>query len=296
MEPRHIRHFLAAARHGSLRNAAEAAGVSQPALTKSIRRLEAELGVALFERHPKGVRLSAFGAALEPHAEALEAGFAQAAETMLALASTARGLVRVGAGPSMGIALLPMVAERLLAAAEVQMTLRSGLNDSLLLALQQGEIDFAVTTSPERLASPMLGHERLFHDRVVVVGRQGHALAEPGVPIESLRAARWVVPGRQVQTRARLDQLFAAQGLGEPDVWIETDSFPFMLEMIGRSDMLGYMPEQLIRGRQLVPIAPEGSVWRRSVGVSYWRRRAQTPASRMFLAVLRAVSVALYGE
>lgn len=295
MEPRHIRHFLAAARHGSLRNAAEAAGVSQPALTKSIRRLEAELGVALFERHPKGVRLSAFGSALEPHAQALEAGFAHAAETMLALTTTARGLVRVGTGPSMAMALLPLVAERLLATAELQIVVRSGLNDSLLLALQQGEIDFAVTTSPERLASPLLAHERLFRDRVVVVGRRGHALARPDVTLQALRGARWIVPNPEVQTRARLDRLFAENGLGEPDVRIETDSFPFKLETIARTDLLSYMPEQLIRGHALVAITPPGSVWLRSVGVSYWRRRAQTPASRMFVAALREVSQALYG-
>jgi hypothetical protein len=68
-----------------------------------------------------------------------------------------------------------------------------------------------------------------------------------------------------------------------------------MLEVLGRANLLSYLPEQLIAGHQLVPIKLAGSVWRRSVGVSYWRRRAVTPASQMFLAALREVSRELYG-
>jgi hypothetical protein len=60
--------------------------------------------------------------------------------------------------------------------------------------------------------------------------------------------------------------------------------------------MLGYMPEALIAGHALMPLSIAGSIWRRSVGVSYWRRRAATPASQMFLEALRAVSAALHGK
>jgi DNA-binding transcriptional LysR family regulator len=296
MEPHQLRHFLAAAQHGSLRTAAAAAGVSQPALTKSIRRLEAGLGVALFERHSRGVRLSPFGVALEPHAHALAAELSHAAETIRELRTTARGLVRVGAGPSMGAGLLPAVAVRLLQRGGIQLSIRSGLNDSLLLALQQGELDFAITTMPTRPHSPMVMHERLFSDRVVVVGRQGHPLAAGGATIADLAKARWIMPNRHVLTRARLAELFDEHGFGEPDIWIETDSFPFMLEVIARADLLSYMPEQLIAGHRLVAIPLPGLVWRRSVGVSYWRRRAVTPASQMFLAALRDVSQEMHGR
>ncbi len=295
MEPRQLRHFLAAAQHGSLRTAATAAGISQPALTKSIRRLEAELGVALFERHTRGVRLTQFGAALELHAHALTAELSHAAETIRQLRTTARGLVRVGAGPSMGTALLPAVVIRLLQQSAIQLSIRSGLNDSLMLALQQGELDFAITTMPTRPLSPLVMHQRLFSDRVVVVGRQGHALARPGADIADLARARWIMPNRHVLTRARLTELFHERGFGEPDIWIETDSIPFMLEVLARTDLLSYMPEQLIAGHRLIPVPLAGSDWRRSVGVSYWRRRAATPASQMFLTTLRELSRELHG-
>jgi DNA-binding transcriptional LysR family regulator len=141
----------------------------------------------------------------------------------------------------------------------------------------------------------MVMHERLFGDRVVVVGRMGHRLAREGASVADLAGARWVLPNRQVLTRVRLVALFEAHGLGEPDVWIETDSFPFMLEMLARTEMLSYLPEQMIAGHALMPLEIAGSIWRRSVGVSYWRRRAVTPASGMFLDALRAVSREIYG-
>jgi DNA-binding transcriptional LysR family regulator len=194
----------------------------------------------------------------------------------------------------MGASLLPAVAVRLQAQADIQLTIRSGLNDSLLLALRQGEVDHAVTTMPSRPLSPIVMHERLFSDRVVVVGRIGHRLARDGTGVADLAGQRRVLPNRQVLTRVRLAALFEAHGLGDPDIWIETDSFPFMLEVLARTEMLSYMPEPLIGGHALMPLEIAGSIWRRSVAVSYWRRRAVTPASRMFLDALRAVAGEMY--
>jgi DNA-binding transcriptional LysR family regulator len=61
MHSRLLRHFLAVLDHRGISAAAEAVHISQPALTKSIRQLEATLGVALFERHPNGVVPTPFG-------------------------------------------------------------------------------------------------------------------------------------------------------------------------------------------------------------------------------------------
>ncbi len=58
MQSRVLRHFLAVAEHHNLTAAAEALHISQPALTKSIKQLEASIGSPLFERHQKGVLLT----------------------------------------------------------------------------------------------------------------------------------------------------------------------------------------------------------------------------------------------
>lgn len=75
MDLRQLRYFTAVARAGHLTRAAETLGMQQPPLTQQIRRLEAEVGLALFERHPKGMRLTEAGQSLHADAERLLADF-----------------------------------------------------------------------------------------------------------------------------------------------------------------------------------------------------------------------------
>jgi LysR family transcriptional regulator of gallate degradation len=286
MELRHLPHFLAAARHGSLRQAAETMGISQPSLTKSIGRLEAALHVKLFDRHARGIRLTAVGEALR-----------LTGETIRELRSSARWLVRLGAGPSMSAALLPLLTQRLLiSGASIKLVVRSGLNDTLLKALQAGDLDFAITTMPARPASAMLVHEKLFSDRVVVIARAGHPLGNGGVQHADLRAARWILPNDYVLTNVRLKELFREHGLGAPDVWVETDSISYLLEAVACTDLLSYVPTELLAGHKLTALDVPGFTWKRTVGLSSWRRRTVTPASRLFLSVLGEVTRELHSE
>jgi len=295
MELRQLEHFLTVTQHGSLHAAAAAAGISQPALTKSIRRLESALGVRLFDRHPRGVRPTLFGEALILHARSLQAELRLADETLRELRSTKSGLVRVGAGPSMSATLLPRMAARLMEQGlAIRLHVRSGLNDSLLVALQTGELDFAITSMPT-IPVPGLVHQRLYTDRVVVAARRGHPLANTRTAMADLAAARWIMPNRNVLTHVRLAELFNENGIGGPDIWFETDSIPFLLEVVGQTDLLSYVPVPLMAGRDLVGIEVEGTVWRRTVGLSYWRRRTVTPASRVLLSVLQEVVGELHG-
>ncbi|MDA8051081.1 MAG: LysR substrate-binding domain-containing protein [Rhodospirillales bacterium] len=297
MDLRHLQHFLVAARHGSLRRSAEAAGISQPALTKSIHRLEASLEVPLFERSSRGIRLTEFGEALVLHARALDVEFRLAREAIQGMRSTARGVIKVGAGPSMSVSLLPVLTERLLGQSEdVRIEAYPGLNDTLLAALEAGTIDFAITSLAAGSSVPStIAQERLFTDRVVVAGREQHPLAGRDVEAKELLAYRWLLPDRNVLTRLYLDEFFLRRDLPLPTIWAETNSIHYILETVGRTDLLSYVPLLLLAGKPLTTIRASGPVWRRSVGISYWRRRTMTPASLLFLKVLREVARELHG-
>ena len=295
MEFRQLQHFLAAAQHGSLHAAADAAAISQPALTKSIRRLETAVGARLFERHARGVRLTVFGEALLLHARSLEAELRLTHETMRELRTTTSGLVRLGAGPSMSASLVPRLTARLMEhGPAIRLHIRSGLNDSLLAALKNGELDFAITSMPTDPV-PGLVHQPLFTDKVVVAARRGHKLAGGGATMADLSRSRWIMPNRNVLTHVRLAELFNKHGLVGPDIWIETDFVPYLLDVIARTDLLSYVPAQLLSGRALVAIDVPGTTWRRAVSLSYWRRRTATPASRHVLAILHEIVRELHG-
>jgi DNA-binding transcriptional LysR family regulator len=99
VELRQLEYFVAVARHRHFGRAAEAIYVTQPALSQQVRRLEAELGVALMRRTSRGVELTPAGADLLARAEAILAEAAAARSAMDEHAGVVRGAVRVAATP-----------------------------------------------------------------------------------------------------------------------------------------------------------------------------------------------------
>jgi DNA-binding transcriptional LysR family regulator len=97
VELRRLEYFVAVARHGSFTRAAEELWVTQSALSQQVRRLEAELGVAVLRRTPRGAELTAAGEALLPRAEAILAEVAHARADLDRHAGVTRGRVRVAA-------------------------------------------------------------------------------------------------------------------------------------------------------------------------------------------------------
>lgn len=96
MELRHLRYFVAAAETQHFGRAARKLGIVQPALSKQVRELEEELGVPLFERLPRGVRLTESGASFKVDAVALLHQLGLAAEKARAVARGELGCLRLG--------------------------------------------------------------------------------------------------------------------------------------------------------------------------------------------------------
>ncbi|HWI55614.1 MAG TPA: LysR family transcriptional regulator, partial [Bacillota bacterium] len=107
MELRHLRYFVATAETENVSRAALKLHVSQPALSRQIRDLEEELGLALFERSAKSVRLSEAGRAFLPEARAVLQRAETAVTAARALAAGGHGELHVGYAPSPTVRLLP---------------------------------------------------------------------------------------------------------------------------------------------------------------------------------------------
>jgi DNA-binding transcriptional LysR family regulator len=96
VELRHLRYFLAVARTGHVTRAAEELGIQQPPLSQQIKALEAELGVQLLRRHPRGVELTEAGRLFRAKAERLVGSLAELREEMQAFTQGIRGTLAVG--------------------------------------------------------------------------------------------------------------------------------------------------------------------------------------------------------
>src|ERR1051326_520794 len=151
MQLRDIDYFAVVARHGHLGRAAEALGLSHPALSMSLRRLERSAQAKLVKRTPKGVELTPVGAALVSHVNRLQLPREDLAREVADLALGRSGHLRIGASPSNADAYLPEACSALLMEApKVGLNVAVLDNDALLPALRKGELDIALTHEPQR--------------------------------------------------------------------------------------------------------------------------------------------------
>jgi DNA-binding transcriptional LysR family regulator len=148
MELRQLEYFAAVARHRHFTRAAQALYVTQPALSQQVRRLEAELGLALFRRTSRGVELTAAGEDLLGHAETVLAEVAAARAQMDRHSGASRGVVRVAAtaadAPRLPEALAAFHGDH----PGIQIALRQGSADEVVALVQRGAVDVAVLALP----------------------------------------------------------------------------------------------------------------------------------------------------
>ena len=107
MDVRHMRQVLAIHRHGSFVKAAEEVGVAQPTLSKSIARLEDELGLKLFDRSGVGAKVTPMGALLVQRAKSIIAEAERLSRDIELVAAGQIGEARIGIGPALRRTFLP---------------------------------------------------------------------------------------------------------------------------------------------------------------------------------------------
>jgi len=293
MELAQVRYFHAVARHGSFSAAARALGMTQPGLTKAVRRLEASLDCALFIRLPRGVALTEQGQALLRHAGLLEVQLLDARGEVRALGRGAVGVLRIGAGPSWLSRALPRIVAELSARYPgLSFQVEAGFNRSLTEALRAGDLDFVVSALPDR--SPVgLQAISLTTDTISVVAGQHHPLRKRRRPQPlSTLAYSWVLPGRDVLLRLRLEALFRVAGLEPPAAKIESDSISFIGAVLRNSDMLSFATSQVLRSEMggVAPLFIPGLAMTRSAGILYRSSAGVTPAMRALIEAIKRLA------
>ncbi len=140
-----LRHFALIALHGTYREAARRAHLSQPALTQSIQRLERELDTTLLIRGRGGARVTPAGAALLPHARAALASVEQGKRAALEAAGIEAGEVRLVAGATISTYVLPAIIARFRAShPAASLHLRELPSDEATAAFERREVDLAI--------------------------------------------------------------------------------------------------------------------------------------------------------
>ena len=168
MELRSIQYFVQIANQGSITRTAGKLGVAQPALTRHVKQLEAELGTQLLMRLPRGVRLTTSGRDFLEHARRIILEVARAKEHVRGNAKIPRGRVVIGTSPTLAPLLLPgCIARARQQCPTVTLKVMEGFSPQLLDALLTGRLDLAIMTNPPR--SPALVLTPLISEPLLVI-------------------------------------------------------------------------------------------------------------------------------
>ncbi|MCA0406215.1 MAG: LysR family transcriptional regulator [Proteobacteria bacterium] len=171
---RQLRYFEALARHGHFGRAAEACAISQPALSLQIRDLEEAIGLPLFERASRHVRLTAFGEAFAPRARAILQGVEDLEDFSRSARRELAGRLRLGVIPTIAPYLLPIFIRELTHRFPgIDLHLRETLTPRLLDEVMEGRIDAAIVALP--LSEPALTEVALFEENFMLVRPQAQA-------------------------------------------------------------------------------------------------------------------------
>ena len=284
--------FLAVVECGSVRGAARVLGVSQPAITRSVRRLETDLGSQLLQRTPQGITLTHPGRVFYTRVRAAHAELQKARDELTHSAAT-EGAVSFGVGPTVGSLVVPQAVARFRTQyPQVRLRLIEGFPQHVAPLVRDGTLDFAVGPRPQRKGDAKLTLKPLFTHELEVVGRKDHGLRRAR-SLKELASAEWasLVPPRSGESPVK--RLFASGGLAAPYNVIECDSYHLFVALLAGTSTLGLLSRRLLAERPardcLAPIEVEESLPSYTI---YLYTRTGIPLSKPAAMLARAVTSA----
>jgi DNA-binding transcriptional LysR family regulator len=294
---RELQAVCAIAEHGSFMAASLTLGMSQPALTRIVQRLERAVGVELFRRTTRRVEISQAGGKFIAVAERVLDDLRISLEGLQEIADEQRGQVIVSAVMSVAYSHMPrIVAEYRVARPRIEIQLHEGVHGTVLEAVRSGVSDLGITYTddvPEEFSTVPLGREA-FH----VVLPKGHPpSARKEVTLVQAAEFAMVSLPRQSQTRRLLDGLASAAGLTLQHA-VTVDQFATLMQCVDAGVGLaivpgGAVPAALSAGLVSRPLIRPAL--RRHLGAVLLRARGLTPSARGFLSHLQSTWAAPSG-
>jgi DNA-binding transcriptional LysR family regulator len=237
-----LKALLAVADAGTIRGGARALNLSQAALTKALRELEADVGAELLTRSYRGVQLTEAGRLLHDRAKVARQQLHIAQAEIRALSGAVHESLAIGVTPMVALSVLSDVwahFRRLRPA--VSLDLREGLPSIVTPALLKGELDFAIVVANPRMLPDNLVFEPIMHTHFLVVGRAGHP-ARNATELADLLNYEWILSLHPGSYSERFLGWIADQGLAAPRRIVDCNSTLSNWQLVRSTDMLTILP------------------------------------------------------
>jgi DNA-binding transcriptional LysR family regulator len=292
-----LRHFCTVAEKGSIGLAAQMLHITQPALTRSIKKIEEGVGEPLFERTSQGVRLTEIGKTLLPYVQTILAEADRAIAQCRDLRGEGATRLKIGISPNFASYVIPEALPQFhehYPGAQVDVT--TGTMENLLAMLANTQLDLALCVFWGNSMEIAIGRlPDLVCDTVAelpvgVYAPAGHPLTKRTATLEDLQSARWAVP-YGLSISYVFQGKFTGRGLDAPTQVLSTASLELLVKSSVRMNLLTVVPrhlvqEQVANGTMLPVESPDLSL-RYQVALVTRRRSIRTPALAFFGQILR---------
>lgn len=295
IDPRQLACLLTISRQGSFSRAAAQAGLSQPALSRTIAQLERTIGARVLERGRFGARLNDLGLALARHAEAVAVQIRRAGE--------AAALHRENLGGTLVVGVTPITAAELVPRAVARLTEKHrGLSIRIMelpfergrAALKRGEIDLYVGPLQQLGEPSEFAEETIVTDPLCVVVATSHPLARRrSLRLEQIALEDFVLPIGSNALVRQLQALFLTASLAYPRATVTTDSMLVLKGLVQHGRLVTIMPRTLVdlecRAALLHAIKLDSPGNSRLVGLAWSPDRPLGPLTSGLIEELRAI-------
>jgi DNA-binding transcriptional LysR family regulator len=294
MELRHLRYFVAVAEAENVSRAALKLHVSQPALSRQVRDLEAELGFPLLERTAKSVRLTDAGRVFLTEARAVVERAEAAVAKARAIATDGRGEIHVGYAPSPTVRILPPALRAFQAQRpKVRVRLHDLSSEEIVAGLCDETLDIAILVRPTRRMLRGLRFEELARDAICVAVAPKHPFARHrSVAVAEIARASLIVFSRRdyPDYHEMLDNVFAGTK-SKLRIAEEHDNSTSLIAAIEAGAGVAVCAESMVctvgLRLKVIPIKPPPPPL--MIGAA-WRASGLSPTAAIFLACAKEVS------
>ena len=247
MNTDYYRVFLAVARLRSLTRAAEELFTSQPAITRTIKNLESELGTKLFARSKKGVELTREGQILYEHVESAFNLLEKGEQEIASSTSLTKGSLSIGTTITALDEFLFDYIERFRSSYPgIRLKLNTQSSDKTISALRQGSVDIAFVTTPFKLFPDIKQTKLKSFENIVICGSEYKELQTGTHTLKELATYPFVYLSTAMQLREYTDEVFAKENV-KIEPLIELDGASMIMPMVEKNLGISIVPKSLVK-------------------------------------------------
>ncbi|HWT10966.1 MAG TPA: LysR family transcriptional regulator [Roseomonas sp.] len=239
---------------GSMARAARRLALTQPAISKAMAEMEAELGVPLFERGARGVLPTVFGEALAARARAMIDELGQAERDLAHLDDAMAGEVRVGTTEPMSFTVATAIRRVIADRPRIVFDVAIADTGTLVADLRARRLDLVVTRAGAGEAAPDIEADWLYRVPLVVMADRSNALLRRrGLRLADVMEEPWTLSPPDTFLGRAVGAAFAREGLALPRAAVVTVSIAMRLSLIADGPFLSILPRNMLHQRTNAP-------------------------------------------